>query len=241
MDELLKAVEPYQRWDPQGWVAVHKVLGTALAAGLVAAGVLMLLFGSGRLFRVVAGPIGALVGFLWAPMLANRFGFASAAPQIRAVATAGLFGLGILFPPAATFFAAGVPAGLVAGEIAGMSDWPLGFIPGFVVVGALGVAMHRYISTVLSSAVGSWCLVIGALGIAPKAGWVGPVAAQPWGLLLAALLFALAGSVYQLFVRLSPEERDRMKAEKAQAKKKLKEKKALEDRWANYSKDKGHH
>ena len=239
MEELLKAVEPYQRWDPQGWVAVHRALGTPLAIGLVVAGLLMLLFGSGRLFRVVAGPIGALVGFLWAPLLAQRFGLIQASSQIRAVATAGLFGLGLLFPPAATFFAAGIPAGLIAGEVAGSADWALGFVPAFVVVGALGVAMHRYIGAVTSSAVGSWLLVIGALGIAPKAGWVTQLAGQPLGLMVGAFLFTLAGSVYQLFVRLSPEERAKLKADRETVKKKLKDKKALEERWSNYSKDKG--
>ncbi len=95
MEELLRALEPYQRWDPQGWVAVHQKLGTPIAAGMVAAGLLMLLFGSGRLFRVVAGPIGALVGFLWAPLLAVRFGFAGAQTQIRTVAAGALFGLAL--------------------------------------------------------------------------------------------------------------------------------------------------
>ncbi|MFT3842379.1 MAG: hypothetical protein QM723_35640 [Myxococcaceae bacterium] len=239
MEELLKALEPYQRWDPQGWVAVYQRLPLPVAGGMIALGLLMLLFGSGRLFRVVAGPIGAIVGFIWAPILAQRFGFGAAQTQIRTVAAGMLFGLGILFPPAATFFAAGIPAGLIAGEVAGSNDWALGFVPAFIVVGALGVALHRYIGAIASSAVGSWLLVLGALGVMPGAGWVKQVAAQPWGLLVAAFLFTLAGSVYQLFVRLSPEERERIKAERATAKSKLKKQKDLEDRWANYSKNRG--
>jgi hypothetical protein len=239
LEELLKALEPYQRWDPEGWVAVYSKLPVVAAVVMIALGLVMLLFGSGRMFRVVAGPIGALVGFVWAPILAQRFGFGAAQGQIRTVAAGVLFGLGVLFPPAATFFAAGVPAGLIAGEIAGSNDWALGFVPAFIVVGALGVAMHRYIGAIASSAVGSWLLVLGALAVMPGAGWVKQVAAQPWGLLVAAFLFTLAGSVYQLFVRLSPEERDKMKAERAAAKSKLKHQKDLEDRWANYSKNRG--
>ena len=52
-------------------------------------------------------------------------------------------------------------------------------------------------------------------------------------------LFAVAGAVFQLFVRLSPEERARLSDEKRRAKKRRSEQKAVEERWANYSKDKG--
>ena len=65
------------------------------------------------------------------------------------------------------------------------------------------------------------------------------VSQQPWGVLIAALLFAIAGCVYQLFVQLSPEARDALKQEKKKAKKKLADAKAIENRWTNYSKDKG--
>mgnify|MGYP006391361623 CR=1 FL=1 len=57
--------------------------------------------------------------------------------------------------------------------------------------------------------------------------------------LMLLLLFAVAGIVYQLFVRLSPEERARLKEEKRKAKKRRDETKAVESRWSGYSKNKG--
>ena len=65
------------------------------------------------------------------------------------------------------------------------------------------------------------------------------LAGQPWGCLIAAGLFAVAGTVFQLFVRLSDEERATLKDEKRRAKRRRDEQKATEKRWENYSKDKG--
>ena len=65
------------------------------------------------------------------------------------------------------------------------------------------------------------------------------VSQQPWGVLIAALLFAIAGCVYQLLVQLSPEAREALRQEKKKAKKKVADAKAIESRWTNYSKDKG--
>ena len=91
-----------------------------------------------------------------------------------------------------------------------------------------------------SSLVGAWILAIGMLSLLrPFTSLVESVAQQPGGVLIAALLFAVAGVVYQLFVQLSPEAREALRQEKRKAKQKLKENKEIEKRWANYSKDKG--
>ena len=82
-------------------------------------------------------------------------------------------------------------------------------------------------------------MVLGVLGLSPTAGWAQQVANQPVGLLVAAALFTLAGSIYQLFVKLSPDERAKFKTEQAQAKIRLAEKKRIEDRWTHYTDDKG--
>lgn len=237
---LLKSLEAYQRFDPFGWVDAHRAL--PFWAGLIAivAGALMLLFGNGRLFRLVAGPLGALVGLLWAPLVAQKVGIAATAREVTIVASIALGGLGFLFPPGALFFICGVPGGLIAGEIVGGSDWVLGFFPGLLVSGAMGAAAHRFLGAIASSIGGAWLMIIGLLAaMAPLGSLSTSLAGQPWGCIIAAALFAIAGAVFQLFVRLSPEERARISDEKRRAKKRRAEQKAVEARWANYSKDKG--
>ena len=177
---------------------------------------------------------------MWAPVLAAKLGFGPQAQQIQIVATIALGGMGLLFPPGATFFAVGIPMGMVAGEMAGANDWVMGFIPGFFLGGVLAVAAHRFIGAIVSSLLGAWLLVLGLLAaLHPFTSMVESVAQQPGGVLIAALLFAVAGGVYQLFVQLTPEARAALKHEREKAKKKLAEAKKIEDRWSNYSKDKG--
>ncbi len=239
LEEFLRATEAYQRFDPPGWVNLFRFF--PMYAGVLVAllGLLMMLFGGGKLFRLIAGPLGAAVGFLWTPLLATKLGFGPQGPQIRIVATIGIGGLGLLLPAGATFFAFGIPIGLVAGDMAG-NDWVIGFVPAFFIGGLVAVLAHRYIGAVASSLVGGWLLMIGLLSaLHPFTRLVESVAQQPLAVLVAALLFAVAGTVYQLFVQLSPEARAAYKADKAAAKKKLAEAKKLQNRWSNYSKDKG--
>ena len=119
MEPLQNAFEPYRHLDPLGWVGVFRFL--PLWGGLVAiaVGVVMMLFGGRQLFRLVAGPLGALIAAVWAVPLAQRLGFGGSLRQISLVATFGLFGAGLLWPPFVVFFAFGVPAGLPAGVVAG--------------------------------------------------------------------------------------------------------------------------
>ena len=240
METFLRAIEAYQRFDPAGWVSLFRFFPAWAGGLLIAVGILMLLYGGGKLFRLIAGPVGAAVGFLWAPVLATKLGFAPQAQQARIIATISIGGMGLLYPPAATFFAAGIPLGMVAGEMAGANDWLLGFIPAFFFGGVLAMAAHRYIGAIVSSLVGAWLMVLGVLAaLYPFTRMVESVSQQPWGVLIAALLFATAGCVYQLLVQLSPEAREALNQEKRNAKKKLKDKKAIETRWSSYSKDKG--
>jgi len=240
MEALFRALEAYQHLDPRGWAAVGFALPWWGGAALAILGLLFLLFGNGKLFRLVAGPLGALVGLLWAPLVAQRLGLVGEDRRVPVVAAIGLGGLSLGLPHAASFLGVGVPAGLLAGTLVGGGDWALGFIPGFLIAGALGVAAHRHLSALLSSVVGGWLLVLGVLAaLRPVTPAADAVLRQPWGVLAAAGLFALAGAVYQLFVRLSPQERAVAKVDRARAKRKSKDQEALEKRWNNYSKDKG--
>lgn len=237
---LAQSLEAYQRFDPAGWIDLYRPF--PFWAGLIAivAGVFMLLLGNGKLFRLVAGPIGAIIAVLWAPLLAIKMGFAPNVKEVTIVASIGLGGLGLLYPPGALFFIVGVPGGLVAGELVGTSDWVLGFFPALLVTGAIGASAHRFVGAIASSIAGAWLIVLGLLSaLSPLGSLSASLAAQPWGCIIAASLFAVAGAVFQLFVRLNPEERARLSDEKRRAKKRRADQKATEDRWAGYSKNKG--
>jgi hypothetical protein len=237
VETLQRALEPYRHLDPLGWVGVYRVIPAPVGLLAAALGVLMLLFGGRRLFRLVAGPLGALLATVWAAALATRLGFGAQANKVTIISTFALFGLGLLLPPVVVFFAFGIPAGLLAGQLAGQADWMLGFAPGLMVGGALGVVLQRPVSAVLSSAVGAWVLVLGAMAaldpFVPGVRWL---ADSPMVALAIAALAALAGVVFQLFVRPSPEQSEKLKVDKGLAKRRAKESAELEKRWSKYGK-----
>jgi hypothetical protein len=236
VEQLQRAFEPYRHVDPVGWVGVFHFLPVWAGLLCVMLGALMALFGGRQLFRLVAGPLGALIATVWAATLANRLGFGRSMQQIAMVATVGLFGAGLLYPPIVVFFAFGVPAGLIGGQIAGANDWLLGFGPGFFFGGALGVVMHRPVSAVLSAAVGAWMAVLGLMAalkpFVPAVSWL---AANPIAVLSVAGCLAIAGAVFQLFVRPSEEQAQAARQEKALKKQREKEQKEAEARWAKYA------
>lgn len=236
MEQLERAFEPYRHVDPVGWVGVFRFL--PVWGGLVAVvlGVLMLLFGGRRLFRLVAGPLGAVIATVWASVLAQRLGFGASARAITTVASLGLLAAGLLYPPVVVFFAFGVPVGLLGGQLAGSADWLLGFLPGFMVGGAMGIVMHRLVGAVLSAAVGAWVAVLGLMAaLNPFISAVGWLAGNPIAVLSVAGCFAIAGIVFQIFVRPSEEEAEKRKHEKFIKKKRAKEQAEQEKRWAKYT------
>jgi hypothetical protein len=229
-----KALEAYRSFNPAGWVSAYKLFPMWAGLVLVVLGVLFLIFGGGRVFRLVGGPIGAAIGYLWTPMIMEKLGI-SVQPEAIALAGAAFLGvMGFVFPPGLVFFAVGVPAGLVGGEFAG-KDWILGFAPVCFLGGMVGAFAHRVIASAVSSLVGAWLVVIGMLAALNSFGtMVAMVTQQPWGVIIAAVLFAVAGTVYQIAVRPTPEEAEEATMARAVAKKKAEDKKALEKRWGKY-------
>lgn len=234
-ESWLRALAAYRSFNPAGWVAAYKLFPMWAGLVLVVVGVAFLIFGGGKLFRMVAGPIGAAIGYLWTPMVMEKLGV-SVQPDAIALAGAAFMGvMGFVFPPGLVFFAVGVPAGMIAGEFAG-NEWILGFAPICFVAGMAAAFGHRLISSAVSSAVGAWLVVIGMLAALNSFGTVVTmVTQQPWGVIIAAVLFAIAGSVYQLAVRPPPEEAEAAAIEKAAAKKRGEERKAVEKRWGKYN------
>lgn len=235
MDQLIKALSAYEKIDPVGWVGVYRYIPTTLGLALVGLGILMLLVGGGRLFRIVAAPMGVLVAMLWTGVVASNLGYTGPTQQLTMIAMAVMFAVGLAFPPGVIFATVGIPVGIICGEAVGKQDWMLGFVPAFVGAGAIAAAASRIFGAICSSLVGSWLLVIGALASLSSVGGLGEKAAQlTWGVIIAALLFAVAGVVFQLFVRLSPEEREQLKVKKAQAKRKAEDEKKLKAKWGKY-------
>jgi hypothetical protein len=231
VEQYLQALKVYQTFNPSGWVAIYRLL--PMWAGIVACivGLALLLYGGGRLFRVLAGPLGTFIGLAWTTVLMTKFG-QSTDPRNPMIVAIVLTLLGFLFPPAIIFLGVGIPVGLLGGELAGPNDYLLGFAPGLLLGGLVAAVLHRQVSAILASLVGAWMLVIGALAALHQfGGLVTAMASQPWGLIIAAGLFALAGSVYQIAVRPSPEEAERQEAERQRLKQRKAEQKAVEKRW----------
>jgi hypothetical protein len=230
---LQQALEPYRRLDPSGWVNLHEALPAWAGVVAVIVAVLLLLFGSGHPFRLVAGTIAAVVGVVWVPLIATRLGLAPQVTKISLGAAGVLFVLATAWPPTALFAAVGLPVGIVFGEAAGVEHWPMGFVPGFLLSGALAAGFHRHVASLVSSVIGAWLLVLGLLVLLRTIGVpVDVFAKYPWGAIAAALLFAVAGMVYQLAARPSPEEARQLQAEREAAKKRREEERATRERWA---------
>jgi hypothetical protein len=138
VETVERAFEPYRHLDPIGWIGLFRFIPPLMGLAVAVIGSVTILFGGRRLFRLVAGPLGALVAVMWAGTLAARLGFGTVQRQLTVVSTFVLLGAGFLFPPITIFFAFGVPVGLVAGELAGPADWLLGFAR-FIAGGATGV------------------------------------------------------------------------------------------------------
>jgi len=234
---LQRALEPYRHLDPSGWVGFFRSLPVWAGVLFIALGAFMLFVGGGRLFRLVAAPLGAIIGMIWVGTVLSRLGISAPPQQVTLVSATALALLGLLFPPGVVFFAFGIPIGLIAAQLVGPTDWLLAFLPGFVIGGAIGIVLHQVVSSVLSAAVGAWLLVMGLLAVLnPFVDAVGSLVQTPVIVFAVAACFAVAGAAYQLMVRGSPEEMEKQKRERAMQRKKLKEDRALEKRWATYSK-----
>lgn len=232
LDAVERALEPYRHLDPSGWVALFRTFSTWGGAVALALGVILLFFGGRRLFRLVAGPLGGVAAVLWTGTLARRLGVSESAELVQMATPLVMLGAGLVFPPIVVFVVFGIPCGLFAGQLAGSNDWLLGFVPGFLVGGALGVMLHRPVAALLSAASGAWLTTMGLLALLqPAVPTVDSLVKKPLAVIAIASCFAFGGAIFQLFVRPSPEESQRLKHERFLAKKRQTERRQTEARW----------
>ncbi|MBX7115391.1 MAG: hypothetical protein K1X64_13770 [Myxococcaceae bacterium] len=241
MADFSRTFDDYRSLEPSGWVSVFTRLPWWAGVLAVLLGLALLFYGGGqRAFRIVAVPLGAAMGWLLTPWVAIRMGYPAKAQAVQVICAVAFSALGAWSPVAITFLAVGMPAGFLAGEFVGPQDWVLGFMPAFLLTGTLGAMGHRFLSAVTSAVVGAWCVVIGTLSALRAAGVMADaLSGHPWGVIFTASLFAVAGAVYQVGVRPSPQEVEERRFEEAQAKRREQERLALEKRWASYSNRKG--
>jgi hypothetical protein len=67
VEAFFEALKAYQTYNPQGWVGLYRVLPMWAGILFCVLGLSLLLFGGGRAFRLVAGPVGALIGLRGRP------------------------------------------------------------------------------------------------------------------------------------------------------------------------------
>ena len=236
VQDYLNALSAYRGLHPDGWVGLYLYLPTWAGLLLVIAGGFLVPFGGAtKTFRIVAAPLGALVGFVLTPPALAGLGFNLSPVAASAIGAFALLLLGAAFPAGVLFFAAGLPFGMLGGHLVGASDYWLGFLPAFLFIGASAAVAQRWVGAALAALVGSWLFMLGLLATFHRLELVPRLAAHSFTVIAIALLLATAGAAYQIALRPSPEQLEKERLELEREKKRLDEEKALEERWAKYT------
>jgi hypothetical protein len=196
---LTDALSVFRTPDPAAWLSLAARLPWAL--GLVAAllGGFLLVAGGGKAFRVIAAPVGALLGLLWGEALAGPLGLAGSETALAIGASLVLFGVGALAPSVVVAIAFGAPVGLAFGGLVGNTGFLLGFVPAALLAGAVAAVLHRPLRVLVAVTVGGALLLLGLLRLLQGVPAVTTLARTHAGWLLAgAGAVAFAGAVVQL-------------------------------------------
>lgn len=221
---LARALEPFHRLDPTGWLGWHTLLSPTLAIVAIAVGLFCASMGGKPiLFRAVAVPLGLLLGVaLTDPVLKLLSGTSLPVKAVELALPAALGILGAIVPQSIAFVALGAVGAVVGMELVSEHELLVGAVPGFFLAGVLGIVFSRVVDTLASSALGGLLVAGGALAVAPKSPIVRALEASPWGpVALAAVIFA-AGAALQLVTH----EDDDVKAARTAAKANKKAQKA---------------
>jgi hypothetical protein len=221
-------------FDPARFVALAHELPLPVGVALVIAGLVACLFGGRRyLFRLVLAPMAIAAALALAPKAAP---LVHLAPKLASYLAAGLAGgAAVLFPPLVLFVAFGALGALVGAELAGQQDYWIGFIPGFVLGGALSIVLHRVVAVVVSSLIGAAMFVLGLLTLISFTPLSSLVFGAPVLSLGLAGCVAVAAMGFQFkFGGPSDEDREKARAEKFKAKELKADAKARDKRFKAY-------
>ncbi|HCF59769.1 MAG TPA: hypothetical protein DFS52_17460 [Myxococcales bacterium] len=218
---------------PAGLVALHKSIPLSVAGLMVGAGLLTCLFGSGRIaFRFVLLAPALAAGYQLGPTLGKLLHLTS---TLGTYVTAGALGtLAVAYPPGLLALGTGACGGWLGSELVDKQDFWIGFAPGFLLAGAVGLFAARFLSMVLTGLVGSASLSLGAITL---------LAATPFGNLATgfpSIALAIAGCLavlsiaYQLKFSPTEEEPEKRRAERAQQRQMDREAKEREKRFKRY-------
>jgi hypothetical protein len=227
----------YGQWDVHSWLETlfHWPLWGACVA--IALGLCFLVVGQGFLFRFVTALVGAVIGLAWSKPVIIQLALPDFAnsEQVYAVVL-GLVGFSI--PEAVLFLLLAIPSAFACMGFLGLKNPLLGFVPAFLVGGAIALILQNHVRAFIASALGAWMLVLGALSSFHHLGWVSrSVLQSPWAIVGTIVLLAMGGTLFQMSFFGKQQRRLQRKAEKARLKTADKEKEALEKKWATYSKD----
>lgn len=185
------------------WVSgVASELGRSpwpVAAGVVAAGLFVLLFGA-RARRPVAVVGAAALAALAADWLGGRIATALAVPiSTVAAASAAIAGaVSVVVPQVFPALAGAVPAALLAEGLA-PADRRLEALAAGAILGAvLGVLAARPVAAAVASAVGALAVTIGVAGALGGPGPGRALLSHPMAVLAAAAILTVAGTAFQL-------------------------------------------
>ena len=196
------AVEAALR-DAAGWAAgVASELGRSpwpYSAGMVAAGLLVLLVGA-RARRPVAVVGGAGVAAMAAHLLGEPACAAQGIPvSTLAVVSAAVAGaLAAVVPQVFPALAGALPGALLAGLLAPAERKLEVLAAGALLGGLLGVLAARPVAAAVASGFGALAVSVGAAGALQGTGPGRALLAHPTAILAAAAILAVAGTAFQL-------------------------------------------
>jgi len=196
---LTDAFGVFRTSDPAAWLSFPARLPWGLALAAVLLGAFFLVAGGGKAFRVIAAPVGALLGLFWGEALAGPLGLSGSETALAAGSALVLFGIGALAPSVVVAIAFGAPVGLAFGELVGNTGFLLGFVPAALLAGAVAAVLHRALRVLVAATSGAVLLLLGGLRLLQGVPAVAALArTHPIWLLCAAGALAFAGAVVQL-------------------------------------------
>jgi hypothetical protein len=196
---LSDALSVFRTPDPAAWLSLAGRLAWPLALALAVLGALLLAAGGGKAFRLIAAPVGALLGLLWGEALAGPLGLAGSETALAIGAAVVLFGIGAIAPSVVVAIAFGAPVGLAFGGLVGNTGFLLGFVPAALLAGSVAAVLHRPLRVLVAATTGAALLLLGLLRLLQGFPQVRALASGHaiW-LLVGAGVVAFLGAVVQL-------------------------------------------